>query len=167
LKVRRTGPTLILKKSYRGIGRIRRSSGTRSQGILLDIMASLDAIYEDGRLDVLEMVRDGEIRPIDVFRFKVEQVPSIERRKQYVYVIRATHSGNVKIGIAVDPTARLLDLQCSNWEELEIVATIRGSREDERKIHRRFAEHRIAREWFRPAPEVLAWIEDLCREDPP
>jgi len=65
-----------------------------------------------------------------------------------VYLIRAGTLGPVKIGSAIDPIARMAGLQTAHWETLILVRQWEGGETEERKLHERFAENRLVREWF-------------------
>lgn len=80
-----------------------------------------------------------------------------------VYFIQAA-SGQIKIGIAADPTARLRDLQVGSPVPLALVCDCGGGRPQEREYHRRFAAYRVHGEWFEPSAEIIAEIEAVkCR----
>jgi len=80
-----------------------------------------------------------------------------------VYFIQAGESGPVKIGKAGDPIARLKALQTGSAARLNLLAVIDA---DEHALHDRFADHRVAGEWFALVPEIAAMIE-TCRYTPP
>ena len=44
---------------------------------------------------------------------------------------------------------------------LAVLAVIDGDIVVEQALHRRFANARIRREWFRPVPELLAYIAEI------
>jgi hypothetical protein len=150
----------VFKRHYRGIGTIRRLSGTLEKGTLADIRATMDRLFENGDFDLKRRVRDGEIKPIDVFRYGRIRAPAKPTRQPYIYILRARPSGNLKIGIAVDVDRRLCAAQTHTWETLTVAFMMPGWPEDEKRLHHTFREHHIAREWFRPGPEILAWIEE-------
>ncbi len=68
---------------------------------------------------------------------------------------------NIKIGhTSGDPEGRRSALQTGNGSPLVLLATMPGEREDEARLHRQFAPHRVGGEWFRPVPALLALIGD-------
>ena len=77
------------------------------------------------------------------------------------YVIRAGET--VKIGKTRDAQARLAMLQVGNPLALHLLGT---TLEPEYMVHQRFAEHRIRGEWFRAAPDVLAFAASLASHVP-
>lgn len=57
--------TLLLDKRYPGVGRIVRRSGTMKATTLNQIKAAMDQMYSDGRLEVLEALRDKVLTPLE------------------------------------------------------------------------------------------------------
>lgn len=80
-----------------------------------------------------------------------------------VYFIRSGGpDGFIKIGVTSGRVeARLSSLQTGNPHKLTVLATIDGGPEVELKLHRRFAAFRVDGEWFRAAPELLAFIDGI------
>ena len=62
----------------------------------------------------------------------------------------------VKIGFAFDPNLRIKGLQTGNARPLTILGMIRGTLEDEAKLHARYIDQNILGEWFRPTTELLS-----------
>jgi hypothetical protein len=87
-------------------------------------------------------------RPAGAYQYKENTV---------IYFIQDT-AGNIKIGHANNVQGRFRSLQTAHAHKLRLLATIPGSQFDERRLHKRFAAHRLGGEWFRPAPELLAFI---------
>lgn len=71
-----------------------------------------------------------------------------------VYFVRAGE-GPVKIGIAIDPEARLRELQTGHYESLSLLRVVDGDWAVEAWLHARFAAARIRGEWFRYSSEML------------
>ncbi len=84
---------------------------------------------------------------------------SKSRAPNLIYAVQAA-SGPIKIGIAIDMKKRLQGLQVGHHEQLTLIALSRGGREAEMAFHKKFAEHRIRGEWFRPEPSLLAAISE-------
>lgn len=75
-----------------------------------------------------------------------------------IYFIQDAGTLAVKIGYALNDVDRRRDtLQTGNSSELIVLASLPGERCDEAALHRRFAAHRVAGEWFRPHPDILAF----------
>lgn len=89
----------------------------------------------------------------------------------FLYVIGfSNRSAPVKIGVAADVAARLVSLQTSNHERLEIKGCIRfppgAAHRAERRAHKWLNDYRLAGEWFNfsfDGPGV--WIELLRNLD--
>ncbi len=68
----------------------------------------------------------------------------------YVYAIQELGTGNIKIGISVDPVARLKQLQVGNSSKLVLLATRKAVNGyiDEAYFHQKNLQHHIRGEWF-------------------
>lgn len=81
-----------------------------------------------------------------------------------VYFIRAVNGkGPVKIGFSTNAKGRLKTLQTSNHGELEIIAAIEGTHEDEHSLHAEFNALRLKGEWFKFEGKLKAYVESLPR----
>lgn len=100
---------------------------------------------------------DGFSRLVDGIKLRCAPPPP---EITEVYFIRAS-SGPIKIGVAKDPRVRLRTLQTSTHERLSLLATLVGTYETERDLHRKFAHLRLSGEWFAPSDELLAFVECL------
>jgi hypothetical protein len=81
----------------------------------------------------------------------------------YVYFAR---SGDVvKIGRAIDPAARLRDIQTMHAGELELLTAVATHATLEGALHARFAHLRTRAkgEWFRLEPDLVAFIQAIQR----
>jgi len=85
--------------------------------------------------------------------------PLPEDERPGVYFVRSEGDGSVKIGFSVRPSLRVQQLRTSSPHALILIAIMPGDKRDERALHRRFRSARIHGEWFRPVPELLAFIE--------
>jgi hypothetical protein len=78
-----------------------------------------------------------------------------------VYFIRAGENGPIKIGFTNSIQSRLSKIATDCPPPVELIGFIeRAPIEAERALHRRFAAHRIDREWFKPAPELLGFARE-------
>ena len=84
-----------------------------------------------------------------------------KRREFVMYFMQRGVDGPVKIGHAVDVSARMRTHQTSNPEPLALLLVISGSRKREKVIHDSLAASRMAGEWFRPSQEVFAVMNAL------
>lgn len=82
-----------------------------------------------------------------------------------IYFLQDSKSNAIKIGYAASPEQRAATLQTGNAAELVLLASCEGDRTHESKLHREFAAHRIAGEWFHPAPPLLRMLLSCEREE--
>jgi len=81
-----------------------------------------------------------------------------------IYFIQSKSDGRVKIGSSSDPEARLKQLQTGSSAELILIGKLPGSVDEERALHKRFAEHKTDGEWFFPAKEIFDFINNPIGE---
>lgn len=82
--------------------------------------------------------------------------------RSVVYFIRCNCSvGFIKIGLADNVPSRLAALQGCCPYKLEVIATMPGGVSAEKEMHKQFSHAREIGEWFRPTPDLLAFIEGL------
>lgn len=84
--------------------------------------------------------------------------------RTWIYFIQDAVTRSIKIGSANQPALRLAQLQVGNGSPLLLLATMSGTRTDESRLHHRFKRYRLRGEWFRPAPELLQFIDNLLSE---
>lgn len=84
----------------------------------------------------------------------------------YVYFIQATTLGLIKIGWTWDPLERLTRLQIGSPDDLKLLGVIRDASAErlESRLHMQFAHARRHGEWFRPEPDLLAFIALKARD---
>ena len=81
---------------------------------------------------------------------------------KYIYFLRSANGdGPVKIGSSADPMKRLETLATWSPLPLEIAAFCPCNGFAETTIHRRFDDHRLHGEWFKPVDELLALIASI------
>lgn len=80
--------------------------------------------------------------------------------ENYVYFAEDPETGLVKIGItfAINVMERVRDHERSIGRPMNLLATVRGSRRDERMYHTALESSRSHGEWFRPSPELSAFV---------
>lgn len=75
-----------------------------------------------------------------------------------VYFITAREVGKVKIGCAFNPAQRLAHMQTMSPCDLVWEAVLPGAYEQERELHKLFADERVRGEWFILTEEIEAVI---------
>ncbi len=69
-------------------------------------------------------------------------------------------TGSIKIGYSADVSARMKQLRAHYGVEPALLFVMKGGRDAEREMHERFSAHRLGQtEQFRPAPELMAFID--------
>ena len=58
--------TLVIDRRYRGVGRIKKATGTKVPAVKRKLERMLEALYGDGRLDLLRLIRDGKLSLMEV-----------------------------------------------------------------------------------------------------
>lgn len=79
----------------------------------------------------------------------------------HIYFVAAGDA--IKIGFTRELKSRIASLQTSAVESLKLLGTIEGTLFEERKLHERFAQHRVRGEWFKSSPDLLAFIERVAQ----
>jgi integrase len=62
--------TLIIDRSFRGIGRIKKATGSTVPAVRRKLSRMLTELFEDGRLDLLRAIRDGHLTLLEVWDAK-------------------------------------------------------------------------------------------------
>lgn len=81
--------------------------------------------------------------------------------KGYVYFIATKNMKTVKIGYSKNPWARLKDLQMSSSEKLLLVATVKTTVVNEKKLHAELKEYQVKGEWFECSTLVKSLINAI------
>lgn len=80
----------------------------------------------------------------------------------WIYFLQSGDPGPIKIGYTSrNVFARLDVLQVGNPEPLKLLRSVPGTQDDEQQLHRRFSGLLVRGEWFRPEPELLAFIDGI------
>ncbi len=101
------------------------------------------------------------------FELRREAEAKAWRERTVVYFIQQRVDGGdgpIKIGVSADVADRVSKLQVGCAYPLVLLATMKGDDTTEYNLHTRFASARLSGEWFRPVPELLAFIATLITE---
>lgn len=105
---------------------------------------------------------DGKVARLGVPDWFLERGKPVAPPPNFqLYFIQRGETGPIKIGVAVDPMKRLLELQTGNAEKLRLLGAVPGSRKLEAKLHRHFRLLRLEGEWFQPHPELVMYANSL------
>lgn len=89
------------------------------------------------------------------------------RWRGFVYFVECPLNGLIKIGVTDDhPDKRLGELRRGSPVPLQPLGILRGNRVAEKAIHVRFHQSRSHGEWFRPTPDLLAFIAEHVQQWP-
>lgn len=70
----------------------------------------------------------------------------------------------IKIGHGRNIQERLGDLQRACPYELAVMRVLPGHKPEEAALHARFAHLKVRREWFRPGPDLMAYITETATD---
>ena len=82
---------------------------------------------------------------------------------EWVYLMEASDSGRVKIGISANPDRRRKQLETSSPHRIILVCAIYGTVNLERRLHMTFKHAHITGEWFRDVPEIRRRFSELMK----
>jgi hypothetical protein len=79
-------------------------------------------------------------------------------KQGYVYCIGETQgvAWGVKVGYSVNPEKRVTELQTGNPRILSVIGKIKGTPDDEKRIHSKYMKYNLIGEWFVPTRELLS-----------
>jgi hypothetical protein len=117
-------------------------------------------VWWDGWCEEPLLRFDSEAEAVFNMRHYAAQWRETAGRKVYFIGPANRIGGRVKIGIAFDPRKRLNNLQTGSHEPLQILATYRGDKPEEARLHRKFSRVRLGGEWFRITPRLKRLIEE-------
>lgn len=88
--------------------------------------------------------------------------------RQFIYFAQAETGGLIKIGRAMNVSARIDRLQTGSPVPLRVLAVIpEATAQDETEIHQHFTSARAHGEWFQPVAELESYIAKLDAETDP
>ena len=77
-----------------------------------------------------------------------------------IYFIQSGLKGSIKIGYTDNNIQeRMQALQSASPEKLYLLATMKGNKDEEQKLHKQFAEYRQQGEWFKSNPLLNTFIQ--------
>jgi hypothetical protein len=80
-----------------------------------------------------------------------------------IYFIQSGQYGPIKIGYTDNLEKRLRSLQTGNHDDLRLIYSMPGERDDEKALHTKFAKHHIRGEWFRSDGEIIGYYLESFR----
>jgi plasmid maintenance system killer protein len=92
-------------------------------------------------------------------QLKLWGIISLNNDKGTIYFIKSDETKEIKIGYTSgEVEKRLKTLQTGHPHKLQVLATMPGSRDEEKTLHEKFASIRLNGEWFKPHPDLLDFI---------
>ncbi len=78
----------------------------------------------------------------------------------FIYCIQILdgHINPIKVGITNNVNKRIKNMLTSTPYEIKLLASWVGGVQEERETHKLFVQHKIAREWFHPHPEIIEYV---------
>ncbi|MEZ9564837.1 GIY-YIG nuclease family protein [Vibrio artabrorum] len=76
-----------------------------------------------------------------------------------VYLVKAVDSGIYKIGVTTNLEKRIRQLQNFHHEKLILVASAKGGKKTEAKLHKHFSDDVVKGEWFKLTCDQVSKIE--------
>lgn len=135
-------------------------SGGRYIAIEVDSLEELKALIESAAARAIARVQESRPKAKAVRR-SIREI--LKNRPGEIYFIRMGQDGPIKIGFSGNVATRFAGLQIGCPHELSLLGRMPGGLDDERRLHARFDALRIRGEWFRPEPELLAFIASETR----
>lgn len=92
-----TPETLKIDRNFPGVGRIKKHTGTTRPDVRKRISKMLTALYEDGKLDILRAIRDGDLTMLEVHaayqRKELDKLPTAATVKPLAEAMKAWIDG--------------------------------------------------------------------------
>jgi len=110
------------------------------------------------RLLVADLIKEAKKTPK---RRQPSRAKKYRREGVQIYCIQLLDgaANPIKIGTSANIPMRVKMILTHNPYPAQLLASWPGSVLQERDVHRMFEDSRIAREWFRPTPELMGYIE--------
>jgi len=108
--------SIIIDRLFPGVGRIKRATGTHQKAVAGKIDRMLTALYEDGQIDYLIAVRDGQVTLLVLY--------SLYQRK----ALHELPTGGALADLAKSWTAWVADKECSEAHRRSLAQSLRHLR---------------------------------------
>lgn len=129
-------------------------------GLALRFRRTVNASLSDARLIAVRLAQEFALEDPNA---QLQEAIRRERMsdKRPIYLVRNPATGLLKIGVATDIKARIMDLETGAGVRLQLIATIKsGGVRRERQIHKELKDLRIRGEWFRDDPRVRRYFQE-------
>jgi integrase len=135
-----TPTTLIIDRSFRGVGRVKKATGTTDPRVRRKMNRMLDDLADQGRLDLLRALRDGELTLMELHD---------------AYQRRALDA------LPLGPIARPLPKTMQSWiDGLRVPDDVSAKHKDSLTVSRRYLEREDAKATVADLPRVVEALRD-------
>lgn len=165
-----TLPKAWIDLEFPDVGRIRRQYYVNDPASVAQAEGTLLYLFDRGQLRRLREIRDGknmlcaydltEGFGLDELVAAADYCPGPEYFAKVYFVLRRD-TNQVKIGTTGDVGARVRALAGNSGAPLELLASIKGGRKAEAKLHERFASLRQYGEWFAYEGDLVEYVQGL------
>ena len=93
---------------------------------------------------------------------EISEIMSGDKTKNfvsYVYLMKSSATGYLKIGTSHKPAERAIKLQTGNGGKITIISLIRGGPTLEKRLHKMFSDYRKHGEWFEDDPRIIEFFD--------
>jgi hypothetical protein len=105
--------TLVIDRQFRGVGRIKKATGTTSKSVVKKINEILTELFDDGRIDLLRAIRDGHItllevrdahrrRKLDALATGATVRPLVKAMREWSEAMECSEKHRVSLGTSID-----------------------------------------------------------------
>lgn len=133
--------TLVLDRHFRGVGRIKRATGTTSRKVYRRITEMCTDLFEEGRLDILRAIRTGELsclqvleayrrRALDRLPLGVTAQPLAEAFEGWLNTLRVPDDVSQKHLGSLETSRRYLEKARPSARVIELPEVLEALRDD-------------------------------------
>lgn len=130
------------------------------QGFIKTIIFSRKRQALQAKNAILDQIKDikSVINALNEFEIP-DDLPDM-----YIYAIRESETGRIKLGISKNPNERLRQLQTSNSQKLELIAYKKAVNRfsDEKEMQIKNNKYHIRGEWFKPEVDISSIYDVAC-----
>lgn len=111
-----------------------------------------------------EEQKERQLKQIEKDILISKRIEIKEKYPGFIYFIQSELGGAIKIGYSGNIKSRLASLQTGYPDKLNILGSMPGTAQEEKRIHNKLKESSLRGEWFNPTievMEVLSIINDL------
>lgn len=136
------------------------------QELIVELTRCLDFMNENNitDLDIIKENKEMQQDFIDSLQMGAGKIGSIPVKKDHLYLIRNTVTGNVKIGRSINPVARLKQLNIASEDKLELIKVSENNGYLEEETHAIFSHLRLNSEWFKYEYSIIEYFNKTVQK---